>query len=63
MVSKQDLLNSVKEIGPEFLKRNSKACDNRSIPENSINDLHEHIAATKVGDKVITVEDIYLPIL
>ena len=41
MLSVGDLVNSVKEIGPEFLKRNSKACDNRSIPENSINDLIE----------------------
>ena len=31
--------------------------------ENNLNDLHEHLAATKVGEKVITIEDIYLPIL
>ena len=41
MLSVSDLVKSVKEIGPEFSKRNKEACDNRSLPRKSINDLIE----------------------
>lgn len=60
---------NVMESQKEFVDLSTNFTDLKGLiyryinTENSINDLHEHIAATKVGDKVITVEDIYLPIL
>tara|TARA_Y100000589_G_scaffold248818_1_gene236858 strand:+ start:298 stop:1497 length:1200 start_codon:yes stop_codon:yes gene_type:complete len=41
MVNISDLISSVKEIGPEFLKRNSEACNKRTLPKSSISDLIE----------------------
>ncbi len=39
MVKVKDLVNTVKEFGPELLSRNRESCKNRTLSQSTINDL------------------------